>query len=183
MSEIDICSICHEPLSNSEQIYTLPECSHRFHTNCIMHWFRTDHNRCPLCNNEGINFNENNYDYVELRLFDTYYRMASNHCRKKDANKMILKEVKKLRNLQNKQKQEQKKFKDFKNEKCDPEKTNEQVFKELIKLRSQAGWKIRQKIYRKKRAIGHLYYSMFIKNKFVVARRVTLSDNQQQSTN
>ena len=84
MSEIDICSICHEPLSNSEQIYTLPECSHKFHTNCIMHWFRTDHNRCPLCNNEGINFNEHNYDYVELRLFDTYYKMASNHCRKKD---------------------------------------------------------------------------------------------------
>ena len=108
--------------------------------------------------------------------------MASNHCRKKDANKMILREVKKLRNLQNKQKQEQKKFKDFKNEKCDPEKTNEQVFKELIKLRSQAGWKIRQKIYRKKRAIGHLYYSMFIKNKIVVARRVTLC-NEQQSTN
>lgn len=183
MSQTDICSICHENLNNNEQIYILPECSHRFHTNCIMHWFRTDHNRCPLCNNEGINFNENNYDYEELRLFDTYYRMASNHCRRKDANKIILKENKKLRTLQNKEKTQKQLLKDFKNEKCNPEKTNEQVFKELIKLRSQAGWKIRQKIYRKKRAIGHLYYSMFIKNKIVVARRVTLNNNEQQYTN
>ena len=183
MSEIDICSICHEPLSNSEQIYTLPECSHRFHTNCIMHWFRAYNGRCPLCNNEGINFNENEYDYNERKAFINYYRMASYHCRRKDANKTILKEIKKLKTLQNKEKQQQNKYRDFKREKCDPEKTNEQVFKEIISLRSKCGWKIKNKIHSKKLFIGHLYYSIFIKNKIVVARRVVLNSNEQQSTN
>lgn len=183
MSQTDICSICHENLNNNEQIYILPECSHRFHTNCIMHWFRTDHNRCPLCNDEGINFNENDYDYIELRTFDYYYRMASNHCRRKDANKIILKENKKLRTLQNKEKTQKQLLKDFKNEKCDPEKTNQQVFSALIKLRRNCGWKLKNKIHTKKRSIGHLYYSMFIKNKFVVANRVTLNPAQEQSTN
>lgn len=183
MEQIDICSICHENLNNNEQIYTLPECSHIFHSNCIMHWFRTYHSRCPLCNNEGINFNENEYDYNERRTFIYYYRMASYHCRRKDADKTILKEIKKLRTLQNKEKQEQKKYKDFKKEKCDPEKTNEQVFKEIIRLRSKCGWQIKNKIQTKKLFIGHLYYSMFIKNKIVVARRVVLNSNEQLSTN
>ena len=50
----DICAICHENLGE-ENIYNLPECCHNFHTNCIMTWFRAGHDRCPLCNNKGIN--------------------------------------------------------------------------------------------------------------------------------
>lgn len=51
--EEDICAICHEDFSGD--LYTLPECSHIFHTNCIMTWFRMNHNTCPLCNNCGVN--------------------------------------------------------------------------------------------------------------------------------
>ena len=31
----NICGICHENL-NTEQNYTLPECNHVYHTNCII---------------------------------------------------------------------------------------------------------------------------------------------------
>jgi len=37
--DIDKCIICLENLS-AEPEYCLPECSHKFHQNCIMHWFR-----------------------------------------------------------------------------------------------------------------------------------------------
>ena len=50
----DICAICQEDLCGN--IYELPECGHKYHTNCIMHWFRTNHNTCPLCQNQGINY-------------------------------------------------------------------------------------------------------------------------------
>ena len=49
----DICSIRHETLDGD--IYTLPECNHKYHSNCIITWFRTGKKSCPLCNNLGIN--------------------------------------------------------------------------------------------------------------------------------
>ena len=53
------CTICLNNL-NKEQIYELPECKHKFHTNCIVTWMRSGNNRCPLCNNTGINDTEEN---------------------------------------------------------------------------------------------------------------------------
>ena len=47
-SNNDICSICYEPLNDS-QSYAL-ECNHKYHTNCIVKWFRNDKSSCPLCN-------------------------------------------------------------------------------------------------------------------------------------
>lgn len=35
----DICSICHNDLE--ENVYTVPHCEHKFHSNCIISWFRT----------------------------------------------------------------------------------------------------------------------------------------------
>jgi hypothetical protein len=33
-------------------MYTLPECSHTFHTTCIVQWFRNGYLSCPLCRTE-----------------------------------------------------------------------------------------------------------------------------------
>jgi hypothetical protein len=54
---VDNCGICQYPLDSNEnrQIYCLKECNHSFHTDCIISWFRTRNNRCPLCGNSGIN--------------------------------------------------------------------------------------------------------------------------------
>jgi len=55
MNNNETCSICHENLEN--ELYTLPECNHTFHTNCVITWFRMSDctKNCPLCNNNGIN--------------------------------------------------------------------------------------------------------------------------------
>ena len=48
------CMICKEDLICS-QCYTLPECNHTYHTNCLITWFRNGDSRCPYCGNKGIN--------------------------------------------------------------------------------------------------------------------------------
>ena len=62
-TEGDKCVICQE-LLNKYQIYSLPECKHAFHTQCIVTWFRhrpSSENqdgpdgKCPCCGNRGIN--------------------------------------------------------------------------------------------------------------------------------
>tara|TARA_B100000900_G_C20559538_1_gene708263 strand:+ start:822 stop:1403 length:582 start_codon:yes stop_codon:yes gene_type:complete len=49
----DICAICRETLDDNSQVFMLPECEHKFHTECIVHWFRYGRQTCPLCNNTG----------------------------------------------------------------------------------------------------------------------------------
>ena len=61
----DICVICREKLKNS-QYYSLPECNHKFHTDCIISWFRQGIKRCPLCNNKGL-YGTNNYFTCNVR--------------------------------------------------------------------------------------------------------------------
>jgi hypothetical protein len=57
------CSICHEALVN-EPFYTLPECNHSFHTNCIMNWFRNEHT-CPVCRSFGYQSRVESYTSVK----------------------------------------------------------------------------------------------------------------------
>ena len=47
------CAICLEPLSQGES-HTI-ECSHVYHTKCILHWFRSGNSSCPLCRNADLN--------------------------------------------------------------------------------------------------------------------------------
>ena len=162
MSEIDICSICHEPLGNSEQIYTLPECNHCYHTNCIMTWFRAGHNTCPLCNNKGINatraqINEevNHSHWSTRNKYLKLYTIVSRKCRRKDAPEKMKKEVEKVRNYK-------KKFDAFKKERKEwmssiPENmTARQVVNYSEKLRMKK-WKMQRTLNKKKRIVGYLY--------------------------
>lgn len=52
------CMICKEELS-CYPCYELPECKHKYHTHCLIAWFRNGDSRCPYCGNKGIN-NKNN---------------------------------------------------------------------------------------------------------------------------
>ena len=45
--EAAICSICFNPMTENES--HLLECNHKFHTACILKWFRSKHDTCPLC--------------------------------------------------------------------------------------------------------------------------------------
>lgn len=60
----EVCVICQETLAGPPT-YTLPECGHKYHTHCIVTWFRHRPSsqewhegadgRCPMCGNQGIN--------------------------------------------------------------------------------------------------------------------------------
>ena len=45
--EKELCSICFSQLTG-EDSHTL-ECEHKFHTHCILKWFRSKQDTCPLC--------------------------------------------------------------------------------------------------------------------------------------
>ena len=47
-----ICAICAKSMDN-EETYTLTECGHTFHTECIINWFRNCNIVCPFCNDIG----------------------------------------------------------------------------------------------------------------------------------
>jgi len=47
----NICVICQQNREENDEIHSIKECSHTFHTNCIIEWFRTGNDKCPLCRN------------------------------------------------------------------------------------------------------------------------------------
>ena len=44
------CSICYNEFNKDTKVVILNNCSHGFHLDCIVEWFKQDL-RCPLCNN------------------------------------------------------------------------------------------------------------------------------------
>lgn len=44
----DFCVICQLDINEGETIATLPNCSHKFHKDCVRQWLK-DHRSCPAC--------------------------------------------------------------------------------------------------------------------------------------
>ena len=74
IEDCEECMICRDELG-SEPCYTLPECSHKFHTNCIISWFRNGDSRCPYCSNKGIN----NCNHKNNIRYSYRYRYSRNN--------------------------------------------------------------------------------------------------------
>ena len=115
------CMICLENLSNEQQ-YSLPECSHTFHQNCIMHWFRGGSHKCPLCNNLGVNDTTNSPNITGSstrwgwwRGGKFKYKMLRQYARRKDAPVLLKKEIAKLKKLEERQRELSTEMKEFKN--------------------------------------------------------------------
>lgn len=157
----DICVICHDNLGE-QYVYTLPECNHKFHTNCIMTWFRAKHNTCPLCNNKGINatrgqINEQaNYgEWAKRKKYLKLYSIVSRKSTGKNASKEMKKEVEKVRKYN-------KKFKEFIKKKNEWFKnkhenmTARQIITNGRNLRRKK-WQMQRTLNNKKRIVGYLY--------------------------
>ena len=177
ISDFDKCVICHEDLIDN--VYELPECSHKFHTNCIMHWFRTDHNTCPLCQNTGINYQTayqeaNSSEYATKRLWETYYIQACKYAKKKDADKEIVSKIKSIKKtiLNDKNKKEQ--FKIWKNQMTDGSTTNKKIYEQFMKFQRNK-WRIHREVWKRKIAVGYLYFHKIRKNKIIIAEKVKIN--------
>ena len=157
------CAICHDSLSENK--YIIPECKHAFHTNCIMTWFRMGHNRCPLCNDTGVNSttenitlqfinNElDNYSWIyKRRVLKENYKKMRRMSKKKDASTHLKKSVKKLEKQEEKLKILSEEIKNFMNS-SHTDLTAKQIIKKNRKLKDKS-WRIRRNITNIKSYIG-----------------------------
>ena len=157
----NICAICHDNLGE-DKLYNLPECSHSYHTNCIMTWFRAGHNTCPLCNNKGINatrckINEeaNHGEWVKRKKYLNLYTVVSKKSRNKSASKEMKKEVEKVRKYK-------KKLDDFNKERNEwmksvPENMTVSKIKSKCRKLRRKKWQMQRTLNNKKRIVGYLY--------------------------
>ena len=138
----DICAICHEKL-NSEQTFEIPECNHVFHSNCLLQWFRTGELRCPYCNS-SCQSDENSH-WKERKI---KYKVITDYCRRKDANKEIVKKVNCIRNLEKKSKTINNEIKNINSQ------TGEyKVLKRNIRILNDKRWNLKRKIREKKQEL------------------------------
>jgi hypothetical protein len=151
---MDICCICHENLES--ETYTLPECNHTFHTNCIMTWFRapSGSNKCPLCNNNGVNKLKDldNLHWSERNRAEQNNKRVRASSRRKDCPKHLKKKIEKLKILEKKQKDRIAEFKKFKISK-QPDLTVNEINKKFYKFK-QEKWRLYRRIRRQKTLIG-----------------------------
>ena len=145
----DVCSICLDNL-NKEQIYQLPECGHKYHTNCIMQWMRSGHCKCPYCGNIGDGLhtnNDNNQIYYSFFNHDQYI-VLRRFSRRKDAPIKLKKQITQLKTLEQKLKKIHKQYTELL--------SKSGIFKTLnkqyIKFRKDK-WLINSRIRRLKRDI------------------------------
>ena len=173
----EICSICQGDLTSD--IYTLPECNHKFHTNCIIHWFRAGKNKCPLCMNQGINYQQaeqyiNEANYVSRKIWENYYNTAVRYSKRKDADKEISKKVKSIQKTMEEFKNKKKEYNEWLNQVSDGQLTNKEIIAKGRKVRSINSWKIPHEISKRKTIVGYMYYHKFLKNKIIIAEKINI---------
>ena len=95
----DLCTICLNSLS-SDEVYNIPECSHIFHTNCIIPWFRKN-STCPCCRSGPSLEGEDGHNYF---YWDNEAKYVFNRrfAQRKNAPKALKKLVERLRNKERK---------------------------------------------------------------------------------
>ena len=115
----DICSICYEELNsmqnnniennqlNQNNAYTL-ECNHKYHSSCIIKWFRSGRNNCPLCNDTTLDTNLGYFQKIET------IKETKKISKKKCCPDNIKKTVEKIKKCEIENKNATKAFNDFK---------------------------------------------------------------------
>ena len=147
----DICPICHESMNN--ELYILPECAHVFHTNCILHWFRSGQNTCPLCMNKGIN-GTSDLNYGNERAALENYKKMRRQSRGKNAPKELIKAIARIKQLEKKHKTLIANLKKYKN-KVPVGKTNREIHTEwLYQTRKAWPWRLRAELKQAKIVLG-----------------------------
>jgi hypothetical protein len=89
----NLCVICHENIENKNNKYTL-DCGHSYHCKCIMTWFRTGHNNCPMCND--TNFTHINPSFTRVNTI----KQIKNLGRRKKCPLIIKKILEKIKKIE-----------------------------------------------------------------------------------
>lgn len=89
----NLCVICHENIENENDKYSL-DCGHIYHCKCIMTWFRTGHNNCPMCND--TNFTQINPSFTRVNTI----KQIKNLGRRKKCPLIIKKILEKIKKIE-----------------------------------------------------------------------------------
>ena len=81
------CSICLEELMENDNVHLLHECEHPFHTECIITWFRSGNQDCPLCRG----FPSLEIGYMDIR---ERTKLVIQEARKKNADPWLKRQIK-----------------------------------------------------------------------------------------
>ena len=96
--EVGVCMICQEDMSSGAT--HMLECGHRFHTTCVVAWFRSGRPSCPYCSDTGVSYSPNgrrrHRDYGIFAKMPNFRFMIS-YSRRKDAPDSLVKMVRELR--------------------------------------------------------------------------------------
>jgi len=138
--EEENCSICLNKFGE-EECHNLDECNHKFHTKCIVSWFRKA-STCPNCRDNTIDEIKNIPAYI-LSDRSKELRKISH---RNNAPKELKNKVKKLKNIETKIKQTSKNLIEFRKE-------NKEILNTFNKLRRQR-WDFRAKKIKMERQIG-----------------------------
>ena len=136
------CVICLDDISENPETYEI-ECGHKYHTSCIINWFRNGSKTCPLCNDTPSISNVSEFSpwaFTNSQLSKQRLQNIRKIGNKKNANPAIKKDFLKLRDLKKDGEDNYKKFTAFK-------KTPE--YKNTIKT----GRELRKKLYASKRKV------------------------------
>lgn len=128
MNHSENCPICQTSLNNTSQngVYTMPNCEHKFHTDCIICWYQTQgtDTTCPMCRAPGGIVNYGTLPYFNRRGKIKYLKQYS---RRKAAPEELKKMVDDFRKADKKYKEHSKKYTEFR-------KNNKEVLQELHKI-------------------------------------------------
>lgn len=139
----ELCPICLSNMDDTNNIYRI-ECGHKFHTECIMKWFRSSKGQCPCCLDNPFtekHITSNFYVGAWNRLYVTERCSALRKYSKKKES------PDKLKDKFNKLKIKENELKELKNQKSTIIKSEE--YKDLNKKRQN----IDKKLYSKQNTI------------------------------
>ena len=135
---IDQCPICLENISDNS--YTL-ECNHKYHTECIVKWFRNNNNTCPLC--KDIQYYSNLSYWIKIETIQEIKKLG----RRKTCPDGIKKILNKIKKVKEEEKNFRKFFIEFKNK-------YKEIIKDFINMRKKK-YKFSRDISRYERQLLH----------------------------
>ena len=137
------CTICQEEFSEIDEIcgtstYKLDECGHKFHTKCIINWFRQGNKNCPNCGDCGLSCRRgtrrgytHNWGWTGPEIRERFTTLRA-YSKRKDAPKKLKKKIEKIAKMEEDYKEYLKIDREERNKKLE-----NITLKDAIKLRGQ----------------------------------------------
>lgn len=157
------CAICLSELNENDNIYDL-NCNHKFHTNCIVDWFRSSSGNCPLCNDNPFNNDDNNNNnlvneyFLSSTYIDNRFKAIKRYSNNKKSPESLKKEIIKFNEFNKDYIIVNKKMKEFEKNKD---------YKELQKLardNRKENWKHYRKVKKQKEKVVSLFPNLYAIN-------------------